>query len=271
MVTWFRQSASLIKFTPVDLSPEKRLPLQSQMNSLRKFGTISQTLNDVDASEPLFYGVLMFSFVSLLVMLYCIFCCLQQNQLEDYSYVSNLNQQLIDNSQSLLTFPKTIEKKQLKAQFINQTKLTNDLMNKNAYKSPGVKQSILKGTYPAEGLNKLNFSGLNSFGGINTNPLEDIGHYNPNNIDSLPKSKILKQNLINCQKSSASAQCQTGQAVNLLKSKVFVSKNQTNSSNFLEYDNYVTEHDPSKRKGSYIFAFEMVLEQINSSFSLFCE
>lgn len=72
--------------------------------------TISQSVNEVDQMEPIFYGVLLFSSVSVFIMLICIFCCWQQNQLEDYSFVEQLNQRLIDSDRSLLNYPRSHEK-----------------------------------------------------------------------------------------------------------------------------------------------------------------
>lgn len=72
--------------------------------------SISQSVDEVDQMEPIFYGVLLFSSVIVFIMLICIFCCWQQNQLEDYSFVEQLNQRLIDTDRSLLSYPSTHEK-----------------------------------------------------------------------------------------------------------------------------------------------------------------
>lgn len=74
------------------------------------FKTISQSVNEVDQTEPIFYGILLFSSVSVFIMLICIFCCMQQNQLEDYRFVGQLNQRLIDSGRCLLDYPNSNQK-----------------------------------------------------------------------------------------------------------------------------------------------------------------
>ena len=69
--------------------------------------TISQSVNEVDRMEPIFYGILLFSSIAVFIMLICIFCCMQQNQLEDYRFVEQLNQRLIDSDRCLLSYPKS--------------------------------------------------------------------------------------------------------------------------------------------------------------------
>ena len=77
------------------------------MDTLR---TIAESVNEVDQTEPIFYGILLFSSVSVFIMLICIFCCMQQNQLEDYRFVEQLNQRLIDNDRCLLNYPSSSDK-----------------------------------------------------------------------------------------------------------------------------------------------------------------
>lgn len=77
---------------------------------MEKIRIVAQNLSDIDRIEPLFYALLLFAFSVLLVVLVCTFCCLQQKQLEDFSFIENINQYLIDNDQSLLNLPKSKDK-----------------------------------------------------------------------------------------------------------------------------------------------------------------
>lgn len=69
--------------------------------------TISQSVNEIDRTEPIFYGLLLFSSIAVFIMLICIFCCMQQSQVEDYRFVEQINQRLIDSDRCLLNYPKS--------------------------------------------------------------------------------------------------------------------------------------------------------------------
>ena len=152
------------------------------------FRAITQTINDVDKTEPLFYGIAIFSFVTLLIILYCIFCCLQHNQLDDYSFVENLNQQLINNGQSLLNFPKSTK---------HQSPIVERIANKEYFKQ-------LKASYKAYETSSLNKSSFNTLKTTYIAPFNlnnNLNNFSPNQtnqINNLSTSTeiITKQNYV---------------------------------------------------------------------------
>lgn len=117
------------------------------------FKTISQTFNDVDQTEPIFYGILIFAFVSLFLILFCIFCCFQHNQLEDYSFISDINQRLINDNRCLLNYPKTGDKISNKL-MISPTELPIKATNKDQFKQISVKSQIYEPSIKQINLNK---------------------------------------------------------------------------------------------------------------------